>query len=104
MAYPSLARHEHLYEKIVDKVLRSDDLKDDFDTAEAKMLNSRVVLCTLSMLSNARISTITRLVPLQTLMVDEASQVEIGDFIPMLCRFSTSLQKMVLIGDDKQRE
>ncbi|KAF8206299.1 P-loop containing nucleoside triphosphate hydrolase protein [Mycena galopus ATCC 62051] len=96
--------HEHLYGKIMDSVLRSDDLTDDFDFIEQRMLHSRVVLCTLSMLSNPRLSTITRLVPLETLMVDEASQVEIGDFVPVLARFSPSLQKMVFIGDDKQRE
>ncbi|KAJ7274285.1 AAA domain-containing protein, partial [Mycena haematopus] len=94
--------HEHLYGKIMDSVLRSDDLADDFDFIEQRMLHSRVVLCTLSMLSNPRLSVITRLVPLQTLMVDEASQVEIGDFVPMLYRFSPSLQKMVFIGDDRQ--
>jgi regulator of nonsense transcripts 1 len=37
-------------------------------------------------------------------MVDEASQVEIGDYVPMLCRFASSLQKMVFIGDDRQCE
>ncbi|KAF7336708.1 Regulator of nonsense transcripts 1 [Mycena venus] len=95
-------RHEHLYQKIMDNVLRSDDMDDDFEQMEQRMLHSRVVLCTLSMLSNPRLSAITRLVPLQTLMVDEASQVEIGDFVPMLYRFSRSLQKMVFIGDDRQ--
>ncbi|KAJ7928927.1 P-loop containing nucleoside triphosphate hydrolase protein [Mycena leptocephala] len=92
----------HLYEKIMDNVIRSDDLTDNFEVMEERMLHSRVVLCTLSMLSNPRISAVTRLVPLQTLMVDEASQVEIGDFLPLLYLFAKSLQKMVFIGDDKQ--
>jgi regulator of nonsense transcripts 1 len=86
----------------MDNVIRSDDLTDNFEVMEERMLHSRVVLCTLSMLSNPRISAVTRLVPLQTLMVDEASQVEIGDFLPLLYLFSKSLQKMVFIGDDKQ--
>ncbi|KAF7374796.1 Regulator of nonsense transcripts 1 [Mycena sanguinolenta] len=94
--------HEHLYEKIMDSVLRSDDLTENIDLIETRMLHSRVVLCTLSMLSNPRLPVITRLVPLQTLMIDEASQVEIGDFVPMLHRFSHSLQKMVFVGDDRQ--
>jgi regulator of nonsense transcripts 1 len=88
----------------MDSVLRSDDLSDDFDYIENRMLHSRVVLCTLSMLSSPRLTAVTRLVPLQTLMVDEASQVEIGDYVPMLCRFASSLQKMVFIGDDRQCE
>lgn len=41
------------------------------------------------------------LAPVETIIIDEASQIEIGDYIPVLSRFS-KLQKLVLIGDDKQ--
>ncbi|KAJ7475941.1 P-loop containing nucleoside triphosphate hydrolase protein, partial [Mycena latifolia] len=94
--------HEHLYGKIMDNVVRSDDLTDDIIAIEERISGTRVVLCTLSMLSNPRISPITRIIPIQTVMVDEASQVEIGNFVPMLSSFATSLQKLVFIGDDKQ--
>lgn len=87
----------------MDNVVRSDELTDDFVALERRMLGSRVVLCTLSMLSNPRIGPVVRLVPLQTVMCDEASQVEIGNFVPMLHLFSSSLEKLVFIGDDKQR-
>ncbi|KAJ7707601.1 AAA domain-containing protein, partial [Mycena rosella] len=94
--------HEHLYGKIVDNVVRSDELTDDIVALEHRFMGTRVVLCTLSMLSNSKIAPVTRLVPLQMVMVDEASQVEIGNFVPMLYSFST-LQKLIFIGDDKQR-
>ncbi|KAJ6576608.1 P-loop containing nucleoside triphosphate hydrolase protein [Mycena vulgaris] len=94
--------HEHLYGQIMDNVVRSDDLADDIVAVERRLAGIRVVLCTLSMLSHFRLSPITRLVPLHTVMVDEASQVEIGNFVPMLYSFSKSLQKLVFIGDDKQ--
>ncbi|KAJ7273061.1 P-loop containing nucleoside triphosphate hydrolase protein [Mycena rebaudengoi] len=94
--------HEHLYGKIMDNVIRSDDLNDDIVGVERRIAGTRVVLATLSMLSNWRIGPITRLVPVQMVMVDEASQVEIGNFLPMLSLFSKSLQKLVFIGDDKQ--
>ncbi|KAJ7126876.1 P-loop containing nucleoside triphosphate hydrolase protein [Mycena epipterygia] len=94
--------HEHLYEKINPNLIRSDKFIDNIVATERLLLGSKVILCTLSMLSNPRISTITRLVPLQTVVVDEASQVEIGDFLPMIDRYSTSLKKLVFIGDDKQ--
>jgi superfamily I DNA and/or RNA helicase len=42
------------------------------------------------------------LVPVETLIVDEASQVEIADYLIPLSRFYGSLQKMIFIGDDKQ--
>lgn len=70
-----MQRHEHLYEKINPNLIRSDNFPDNTVAAERLLLGSKVILCTLSMLSNPQISTITRLVPLQTVIVDEASQV-----------------------------
>jgi hypothetical protein len=42
------------------------------------------------------------LVPVETMIVDEASQVEIGDYLIPLSRFHNSIQKIIFIGDDKQ--
>ncbi|KAJ7475948.1 hypothetical protein FB451DRAFT_263303 [Mycena latifolia] len=94
--------HEHLYEKINPNLIRSDELVDDLVATDRQLLGSKVVLCTLTMLSSPRISTITRIVPLQMVVVDEASQVEIGNYLPMINLFSKSLRKLVFIGDDKQ--
>jgi len=44
----------------------------------------------------------TKIVPVQTVIIDEASQIEVGDYLPMLARYKTTLRKMVFIGDDKQ--
>ncbi|KAG2367883.1 hypothetical protein BDR07DRAFT_1605865 [Suillus spraguei] len=62
------------------------------------------LLCTLSMMSNPHINEITLQVPVETVISDEASQIEVGDYLPLFQRFQPTLQKMVLIGDDKQRE
>ncbi|KAJ7761895.1 P-loop containing nucleoside triphosphate hydrolase protein [Mycena maculata] len=94
--------HEHLYEKINPNLVRSDLFTNDIVATGQLLMGSKVILCTLSMLSSFRISAITRLVPLQTVIVDEASQVEIGDFLPLISRFSHTLRKLVFIGDDKQ--
>ncbi|KAJ7455343.1 P-loop containing nucleoside triphosphate hydrolase protein [Mycena galericulata] len=96
--------HEHLYEKINANLIKSEEFINDLVATEQQLMGSRVILCTLSMLSSLRISAIMRLVPLETVIVDEASQVEIGNFIPMISRFSKSLRKIVFIGDDKQCE
>jgi regulator of nonsense transcripts 1 len=56
------------------------------------------------MLSNPLIGEITKIIPVQTIIFDEASQIEVGNFLPVLYGFKTSLQKMVFIGDDKQCE
>lgn len=45
-----------------------------------------------------------RPVPLKTLILDEASQIEVGAYLPMLVQFRRTLEKVVFIGDDKQRK
>ncbi|KAG1750831.1 P-loop containing nucleoside triphosphate hydrolase protein [Suillus lakei] len=75
--------HEHLYERLEHCFIRSDMFGGS---------------------PNPRIDTITRLVPVHTVIFDEASQIEVGDYLPLLQRFQPTLQKMVFIGDDKQRE
>ncbi len=91
-------------EELIKNMIRSDGFEADRVEVERQLLGSRVILCTISMLSNDRIDTITRLVPLQTVIIDEASQVEIGDYMPLLLRFRSMLHKLVFIGDDKQRK
>jgi superfamily I DNA and/or RNA helicase len=76
---------------------------DDAVSADRLLLGCKVILCTLSMLSNSKLAVFTRLVPIELVIVDEASQIEIGDYVPMLSRFQATLQKLVFIGDDKQR-
>lgn len=56
------------------------------------------------MLSNPKIAVFTRLVPVEVVIVDEASQIEVGDYLPLLSRYEKTLRKLVFIGDDKQRE
>lgn len=72
---------------------------------ERLVSGARVVLCTTSMLSTDRIMDcgFTKIVPVQTIIVDEASQIEVGDYLPILARYKASLRKMIFIGDDKQR-
>lgn len=41
--------------------------------------------------------------PLHMVIVDEASQIEVGDYIPLLQKSAKTLEKLVFIGDDKQR-
>ncbi|KAA1467650.1 P-loop containing nucleoside triphosphate hydrolase protein [Dentipellis sp. KUC8613] len=95
--------HEHLYDKISDKVILSDEFPTDLVTAENALLDARVILCTLSMMSSSHISPIARVARVQTVIIDEASQIQIGDYIPLLQYFKATLAKLVFIGDDKQR-
>ena len=97
-------RHEHLYERIQNNLIRSDEFVDDAVAVQRLLLGSRVLLCTISMLSNFKLGTFTRLVPPQTVIFDEASQIEVGEYFPMLTLFRSTLRKLVFIGDDQQCE
>jgi hypothetical protein len=56
------------------------------------------------MFSNPNIDVFLRIVPVEMLIFDEASQIESGDYLPILQRFQPTLSKLVFIGDDKQRK
>ena len=81
-------RHENLYEGIVAKVLRSNELFDDRREASTLFGCATVVLCTLSMLSNPGLVNcgLFDLLPMKSLVIDEASQIDVFEFmvIPML--------------------
>lgn len=66
------------------------------------MQGIQVLLCTVSMLSHPNIHRFTKLCPLVTLVIDEASQISLGEYLSILDRQSKNLHKMVFIGDDKQ--
>ncbi len=91
-----------MYELIEPNLIRSDEFPADIVGMKRLLLDSRIILCTLSMLSNDRISTIVHIVPVETIIFDEASQIDIGGYLPVIHRFASSLRKMVFIGDDKQ--
>lgn len=95
-----IGRHEHLYEdSCFDGHLI---LSNRFFSVKPRQLSGiKVILSTVSMLSHPLLSKFTSTIPMKTVIVDEASQIEIGSYIPMLITFS-SIRKMCFIGDDKQ--
>ncbi|KAF8239685.1 P-loop containing nucleoside triphosphate hydrolase protein [Tricholoma matsutake] len=91
--------HEHIYTKVQHNVI----LSESFAGISAnEFKNFQVMLCTLSMLSNSRIKKFTSKIPIRTLVVDEASQIEVGDYISVFSDFHSTLCKAIFIGDDKQ--
>jgi len=92
-------RHEHIYTKIQERVIPS----NQFSSYPARYLKDcKVILCTLSMLSNDRLIKFTQLNPVKILVVDEASQIEVGNYISVFSKFHSTLRKACFIGDDKQ--
>lgn len=77
------SRHEHLYEEIRQRLIRSDDLFDDKVATERLLGGSSIILCTVSMLSNPALDEcgVYDLVPVEHLVVDEASQIDSFEFM-----------------------
>nr|GAT46571.1 predicted protein [Mycena chlorophos] len=108
--------HGHLYSSIKKNFICSDEFRT---ITKTRMMDCKVILCTLSMLSNKWIPKQFRsYVAINRIIVDEASQIEIGDYLPgiffpvtrftssdllvVLDQYGATLRKMCFIGDDKQ--
>ncbi|KAF8554480.1 hypothetical protein OG21DRAFT_1385482, partial [Imleria badia] len=94
--------HEHLYEDLEPLLIRTDSFKKSVIEASRQLLDCKVILCTLSMFSNPNIDVYLRVVPVEMIILDEASQIECGNYLPIFHRFHSTLSKLVFIGDDKQ--
>ena len=117
-------RHEKLYEKIQDKVIRSDDLPDSISEISKTFRGITVMLCTISMLSNPKLVDcgLIDILPVTSLVVDEASQIDVFEFMViqvlallywrlvthlnqhLFYNHSKKLTKVCFFGDPKQRE
>ncbi|KAF7980215.1 hypothetical protein HWV62_39321 [Athelia sp. TMB] len=75
--------HEHIYEEIQQHLLLTDELSADPGATERLINGCQVVLCTLSMLSSYLLQDrrVFQIVPVEVLVVDEASQIEIGEYM-----------------------
>ncbi|KAI6128955.1 P-loop containing nucleoside triphosphate hydrolase protein [Pisolithus croceorrhizus] len=94
--------HEHLYEKLQSCLICSDMFSDDIVAASEQLRESKIILCTLGMLSNDKIAPFVHVTPVDVLIFDEGSQIEVGNYLPVLHRFMNTLTKIVFIGDPKQ--
>lgn len=74
-------------------VVRTDKLPNDLPAMERLLLNRSVILCTVSTLSNPTIfrKNVFKLVPVERLIVDEASQIYVGAYA--VSPFMISLRK-----------
>ena len=78
----ALHRHEHLYEGIEDDLIRTDEFGAAFDPRH-QIGTTKVILCTLSMLSNPVLYEcgVFDYLPVERLVVDEASQIDTFEFM-----------------------
>jgi len=79
----TIYRHEHLYQSIEEKLIRSDDLPKDKVGMARLILDSNIILCTLSMMLNPKLRNngTFSIVPPRCLVIDEASQINAFEFM-----------------------
>ncbi|KAH6910639.1 hypothetical protein BKA70DRAFT_1100429 [Coprinopsis sp. MPI-PUGE-AT-0042] len=75
--------HEHLYEAVEEKLIRTDELPTDQVATERIIGDSCIILSTLGTLSNPALDQngMFKIVPVERLIVDEASQIRIFEFL-----------------------
>ncbi|KAF8342729.1 P-loop containing nucleoside triphosphate hydrolase protein [Cantharellus anzutake] len=99
--------HEHLYEKIKEYVIESTDLPRSMVATKKLLGEARVILCTLSMFTSEKMDRcgITRALAVpEVLIVDEASQVLVNEYMTCFTNFCATLRRVCFVGDDKQRK
>ncbi|KAI0667024.1 hypothetical protein C8Q78DRAFT_1072069 [Trametes maxima] len=96
--------HEDLYTVIGGCLVRSHKLFGDPVSAERKIGSSSIILCTISMLLNPAIDNcrIFRLVPVERLVVDEASQIDTLEFMQLPPHGKDTTPDMKTVYDFKQ--
>ena len=95
-------RHAHLYEELRRCLIRSDTFPKSVVEASRLLDGYEVILCTLSMFSNPHVDVFLRIVPVEMIILDEASQIECGEYLRIFHCFHLTLSKLVFVGDDKQ--
>jgi AAA domain len=97
--------HEHLYRKFSENiVIPNRFLESGAPGLMNTLQGSEVILCTLSMISDPVLQKIgfTQLVPITNVIIDEANQIEVGQYVPLFKTFGKTLRKICFVGDDKQ--
>ncbi|KAJ3846366.1 P-loop containing nucleoside triphosphate hydrolase protein, partial [Lentinula lateritia] len=96
--------HEHIYEKITARLIRTDELPDNVLGMSRLIGSSTVILSTLGLLSNTALETngLFQVVSVERLVVDEASQINVFEYMHIFHQFRRSLVKVCFFGDPKQ--
>ncbi|KAJ7576716.1 P-loop containing nucleoside triphosphate hydrolase protein [Mycena floridula] len=95
--------HEHIYERIQRNTLRVDELPKHKVALVSALCGSRIILSTISALSNPGLDDnhMFRIVPVERLVIDEASQIGVFDYLFIFHKFK-SLEKVCFFGDPQQ--
>jgi superfamily I DNA and/or RNA helicase len=89
-------------------ILTSQDLNEKKKNGQisATFAGIKVILCTLAMLTAPplRLINLHKRLPPQSIIVDEASQITMSDFLPAMYFLGEHIHRLGFVGDPKQRE
>ncbi|KIM33489.1 hypothetical protein M408DRAFT_60908 [Serendipita vermifera MAFF 305830] len=99
-----VCRHEHIYTKIKENMCVTSNLPKTKGEVATFLGDARVVLCTLSMLTNPLLQKLEfyNYMPVKNVVIDEASQIQLGDLLPLLHLHGHEISRLCLVGDHKQ--
>ena len=78
-----VTRHEHIYTEVENSLICTDELPKNPRETKQVFHRVRIILCTLSALSNLTLEAccLFKQIPIENLVVDEASQIGIFDYL-----------------------
>ncbi|KAG8915393.1 hypothetical protein FRC01_003678 [Tulasnella sp. 417] len=93
--------HESQYNECKEYMIRSTFFRKSLKKEMRKM---KFVLCTIGMLFSPALEKLGlfRTIPMERLVVDEASQIFVGDYLALFYKFRATLQKVCWFGDPRQ--
>ncbi|KZP01561.1 hypothetical protein CALVIDRAFT_559374 [Calocera viscosa TUFC12733] len=96
--------HESVYTNVKNNLITLEDLPDKSEDLRYTLRHHPVMLCTLSMLSNPSLVArgLFNVLPVRNLVIDEASQIFVGDFAHLFYRLAGDLKKVCWFGDPYQ--
>ncbi|KAK0476950.1 P-loop containing nucleoside triphosphate hydrolase protein [Armillaria novae-zelandiae] len=97
--------HQHIYTGIKHKLFHVDMLPNIGQKRQRKIIRRcSIILSTLSMLSNPALNErgMFDLVPPRTLVVDEASQINVFEYMHLFFKFRKEMTQVCFFGDPKQ--
>ncbi|KAG8908762.1 hypothetical protein FRB99_003000 [Tulasnella sp. 403] len=96
--------HEAIYVKLKPYMISSKQFRDVFKEGQKALSGVKVILSTINMLYNPllEMNKVFETIPLERLIIDEASQIFVGDYLPLFFKFRDTLKKVCWFGDPWQ--
>ncbi|KZV63408.1 hypothetical protein PENSPDRAFT_691686 [Peniophora sp. CONT] len=91
-----------LYPQLEPYVMSSEQALTQSEADTLASNGVRVVVCTLAKLADPKIRALKEVIPVQTVVIDEAGQLDVNDLIPLIRIHSRTLARLVFVGDEKQ--